>query len=74
MDCKHSNADLMQGVVFSAEKSYNFFPANQQKANLKFNLWTQFDFRVNRCYWRILPESNTNIRKGGQYLNSIFTG
>ena len=36
------------------EKSYNFFRANQQKANLKFYSWTQHDFRVNRCDWRIL--------------------
>ena len=44
------------------ENSYHFFWANQ-KVISKFFSWTQYEFCVNRCYWRTLAG---NEKKMGQ--------
>ena len=46
----------LEKKLFNCEtgKSYHFFRASQQNCNLKFYLWTQYDFRVNRWDWHIL--------------------
>ena len=43
--------------------SYHFFSANQQKVVSKFFSWTQHEFCVNRCDWRILAGNEKRIGK-----------
>ena len=47
--------------VYETENSYTLFRANQQKDCIKFILWTQCDFSVNRSDWHISPGKKKRI-------------
>ena len=58
---------LKLSIFFEKESSYNFFRANQEKGNINFYSWTQYDFNVNRCDWRILACDEKNINSKGLF-------
>ena len=58
------------------DKSYHFFGSNQQNAGIKSFSWTQYDFSVNRCDWRILAGSDKRVVRNclnrGNRLSCFF--